>query len=231
MTHGSAVRCLAIETSGLSGSVAALEGDRLLAEHALDPRQRSARSLAPAMRDLLTSVGWRPADVQVVAVGLGPGSFTGLRVGVTTAKTFAYAVGSQIVGANTLDAVARGTPATCPNLSAVLDAQREELFARDFVRNALGAWRPVGETRIVPVDAWLAGLASGWMVSGPGWAKHAVRLPPGVNVAAPEHWQPMAGAIGRLALERHVGGHGDDLWSLVPRYYRPSAAEEKRSRP
>ncbi|MEX0712672.1 MAG: tRNA (adenosine(37)-N6)-threonylcarbamoyltransferase complex dimerization subunit type 1 TsaB, partial [Pirellulales bacterium] len=91
------MRILALETSGKSGSVAVLRGDVLLAEEPLEPSQRSAQSLAPAMRQLLEAVAWTPRDVQLVAVTLGPGSFTGLRVGVTTAKTFAYAVGAVVV--------------------------------------------------------------------------------------------------------------------------------------
>ncbi len=104
-------RILALETSGTSGSVAALEGDRLLAEVSLAPSLRSARSLAPGIAKLLAEVGWKPRDVGIVAVTTGPGSFTGLRVGLTTAKSFAYAVGAQVLGINTLEVLAEQAPA------------------------------------------------------------------------------------------------------------------------
>ena len=65
----------------------------MLAEQPLDPTRRSAQTLAPAIATLLDAVEWRPADVELVAVATGPGSFTGLRIGVTTAKAFAYAAG------------------------------------------------------------------------------------------------------------------------------------------
>src|SRR5690242_11366028 len=103
--------------------------DKLLAEIELNPSLRSASSLAPAMKELLARAEWRPTDVQLTAVTVGPGSFTGLRIGVTTAKTFAYAVGSAVVGVNTLEAVARRAAAeTRQRLSAVLDAGRGQLF-------------------------------------------------------------------------------------------------------
>jgi len=89
------VRILALETSDTAGSAALLDGERLLAEKLLAQGQRSARALAPAVRELLTDAGWQPKDVELVAVTVGPGSFTGLRVGVTTAKAFAYAAGSM----------------------------------------------------------------------------------------------------------------------------------------
>src|SRR5688572_13194474 len=80
------MRLLALETSGMSGSVAVLEppGPPLVVP--LEPSQRSARALAPAVHEALTRAGWKPSDVEVVAVTSGPGSFTGLRIGVTTAK-------------------------------------------------------------------------------------------------------------------------------------------------
>jgi len=90
-----AVRILALETTEMAGSLAAMHDGKLLAELELDPRQRTAQSLAPGMKTLLAKVAWRPADVELVAVTIGPGSFTGLRLGITTAKTFAYALGAE----------------------------------------------------------------------------------------------------------------------------------------
>src|SRR5258707_1343424 len=132
------MKILALETSGTAGSVAALEGEQLLKTAALDPVQRTARTLAPAIRDLLKQVGWRPADVQLVAVTAGPGSFTGLRLGVTTAKTFAYAVGCQVLGVNTLEVIASQSPPECSLLEVVLDAQRQQLFAAALDRGPSG---------------------------------------------------------------------------------------------
>ena len=78
---------LALETSGKSGTVAALSEGLVLHERPLAPHQRSAQSLAPALFACLNEVAWQPQQVDLVAVTTGPGSFTGLRVGVTTAKT------------------------------------------------------------------------------------------------------------------------------------------------
>ena len=89
------MRILALETTEMAGSLAAMHDRKLLAEIELDSKQRTAQSLAPGMKTLLAEAGWRPTDVELVAVTIGPGSFTGLRLGVTTAKTFAYAVGAD----------------------------------------------------------------------------------------------------------------------------------------
>ena len=220
-------RILALETSALAGSLAACAGGRRLDERTLEPTQRSAQSLAPALRDLLQTVGWKPRDVQVVAVAVGPGSFTGLRVGVTTAKTFAYAVGAGVIGVNTLDCIARQAPETVTRLSAVIDAQRQQLYARRYAREtASGVLVPVDEATIVEGSEWLAGLGEA-AVSGPGREKWQARLLSETTVIDRAQWSPRAATVGLLAFERWERGERDDVWGLKPLYLRKSAAEEK----
>lgn len=220
------VRLLALETSGTAGSVAAWEGDRLAAEISLPPAEKSARTLAPAMQQILRQAGWRPAEVQVVSVVVGPGSFTGLRVGVTTAKTFAYAVGADVIGVGTLDVIAHQSPPTAADLWVVIDAHRSEVFTGHY-RCVENAWQPAAPPTIAGIDGWLAGLAPGTLVSGPGLVKLAARLPNSVRAAAPELWTPRASTVARLAAQSYARGQRDDLWQLVPLYLRRSAAEEK----
>ncbi|MEX0978795.1 MAG: tRNA (adenosine(37)-N6)-threonylcarbamoyltransferase complex dimerization subunit type 1 TsaB, partial [Pirellulales bacterium] len=128
------MRILAIETVETTGSVALLEDDVLLAERQLDPQVRSAQSLAPGIADLLKESHLRAADVDLVAVASGPGSFTGLRIGVTTAKVFAYATNCQVIGVGTMIAIASRVPAEVSHFSVLLDARRGELFVADFFR-------------------------------------------------------------------------------------------------
>jgi tRNA threonylcarbamoyladenosine biosynthesis protein TsaB len=222
------MRTLALETSGMAGSLAALDASRVLEERTLDPAQKAARTLAPSIRELLRGVGWRPADVQLVAVAAGPGSFTGLRIGVTTAKAFAYAVGAQVLGVNTLEAVAFAVPPEAFPLRVVMDAQRRELFAATFARDEQGRVTFAAPTHIVAADDWLAGLRPGESVAGPGLERLAAALPPGVIALPRELWHPRAAAVGQLALEHHAAGRRDDVFQLTPNYFRKSAAEEKR---
>jgi tRNA threonylcarbamoyladenosine biosynthesis protein TsaB len=225
------MRTLALETSGPAGSVAALDGEQLLAAATLDPAQRTARVLAPAIRDVLRQVGWRPADVQLVAVTAGPGSFTGLRLGVTTAKTFAYAAGCEVLGVNTLEVIASQAPPECSPLEVVLDAQRQQLFAGTLARSPSGQLTWLSPTRIVDIEEWLAQWlaersASSW-TTGPLLEKIAHRLGPAVRPVDRPLWQPTAAAAGLLALRHYRAGRRDDVFQLVPQYFRRSAAEEK----
>lgn len=221
------MRILAIETVGLRGSVAALNDDEVLLERALDSRQRSAQSLAPGVRDLLAEVGWRPAEIELVAVAEGPGSFTGLRVGITTAKVFAWAANCPAIGVNTLEAIALQTPVRAGRLSVVLDAQRGELFAADFRRDPAGELSGVHTTRVEPRDTWLASLSPGDRVSGPGLEQVLEDLPAGIEVLSRDAWQPRAGTVGQLGFARREKATSASAFELVPRYYRATAAEEK----
>jgi len=222
-----ALRILALETSTLDASVAALEGDRVLGQTILDRTRRTAQSFAPAIDQQLRGVGWRPQDVQLVAVTLGPGSFTGLRVGVTAAKTLAYAVGAEVFGLNTLQVIAGQTPAACSRICAVLDAQRQQLFSADFRREGERLVE-TAPTRIEDNAPWLGRLTPEIAVTGPGLASLCNKLPPGVVVVDPACWTPRAATVGLAAWLQYQAGTRHDLWTLNPAYYRSSAAEEKK---
>lgn len=221
------MRILAIESSGSTGSVAALADGDPLSQLALDPAQRSARTLAPSIAQLLRQVGWKPRDVEVVAVGIGPGSFTGLRLGVMTAKAFAYAAGAKILGIGTLETIASRAPSSAANLAVAVDAQRGEVYRGNFTRNSSGELHPHGAVTIATVEHWLDSLTAAMTATGPALAKLHVRLPSSVAVAPPETWLPTAAAVGMLAARREARGAADDLWTLAPCYLRRSAAEEK----
>jgi tRNA threonylcarbamoyladenosine biosynthesis protein TsaB len=242
-SSGMSRRILALETSGRTGSVAAMQADRLLGQIVLPPEQRSSASLAPTIGRLLDEVGWQSPDVDLVAVTRGPGSFTGVRIGVTTAKAFAYAAGAEILGIDTLAVIAAQSasvtsdntdPSTAADpceIDCILDAQRGQLFAATFCcgRNAGSAgMETIRPAAVVDVDTWLAALLADRTVSGPGLARILPRLPQHVKVTPREVWQPMAEWVGRLAWQDWQTGRRDDVWQITPVYLRPSAAEEKR---
>ena len=222
------MRLLALETSGMSGSVATLASGGKPQVVRLPATERSARGLAPAVREAVRLAGWKPNDINVVAVTVGPGSFTGLRIGVTTAKTLAYAWKTDLVAVDTLDVLARQAPPTGDLLHAVLDAHRQELFAADFRRDAAGGWVRNGESRLITVETWLAALRPGDAVIGPVLGRLSARLPDSIVVASPEVCEPHAGTVAELAAEAYAAGRRDDVWQIVPWYGRLAAAEEKR---
>lgn len=217
---------LALETTERIASLAALDGPRVLCSSRLDPTRRSAQTLTTGIRLLLQEAGWKPTDIQLIGLTIGPGSFTGLRIGVTTAKTLAYVTGADVLGLNTLEVIASQASEKASPLWAVMDAQRSQVFAARFVRldDRFALNR---ETSIEDIEAWLAMLQPSESVSGPALTQLAGRLPSGTLVESSERWAPLAEHVGRLAFERYMAGERQNMWQLVPHYYRQSAAEEK----
>jgi tRNA threonylcarbamoyladenosine biosynthesis protein TsaB len=178
----------------------------------------------PTVAQVLKACHWHPVDIDVVCVTTGPGSFTGLRIGVTAAKTLAFAVNAQLVGVPTLAALAASVP-NCPGrLWTIMDAQRQELFTASFETIEITN-DPV--TRILDIDAWLSQLRAGDSVVGPPLAQLASNLPPGVSAVDAKFWQPQAKIVGELGYQLFLQGRTTDPVQLVPNYYRKSAAEEK----
>lgn len=225
---GTNLRILALETSLRHGSLAAINGSQstaqLLAEKHLPSEQRSAQSLLPTLAQLCGECGWLPGQIKLVCVATGPGSFTGLRIGVTAAKALAFAVGAELVGVHTLATLAASIAQPSGRMWAILDAQRQELFVANFTGNEI-PHSP--ETRILRNDEWLAELKPGDSVVGPPLRQLLSRLPPGVIAIDEGRWQPEAKFVGLLGYEMFRMGCTVDPMQLVPNYYRKSAAEEK----
>lgn len=161
-------KLLALETTDVSGSVALCEDGQIITRRFLCPERRSAQSLAPAIQSLLRDYDWKPTDVDVVAVALGPGSFTGLRVGVATGKMFAWAVNAHIIGVDALDAIVATIirsdsfkPEEPTILSVGMDAQRGDAAIRRYLvvprpdRKGLTALSLEGRFRVVAIEKWL----------------------------------------------------------------------------
>jgi tRNA threonylcarbamoyladenosine biosynthesis protein TsaB len=225
------MRILSLETTAITGGVALLEGEQLIAELILREDQRSAQSLAPAIQAAAQSAGWSLDTIQLIAIAVGPGSFTGLRVGITTAKILAFALGAEVLGLDTLRVLAAQAAEQFPgmNLHAALDAQRNEVFAATFAATATNHEATCTQaTHILSQADWLASLPAGEVVVGPVLRKLATQLPAGVVMADESRWNPQARTIGQLAYRDYLAGRREDLYQLAPQYHRLSYAEEKR---
>lgn len=221
-------KLLIIETSGHPGFVALAEDAAIRATRPLDRARRHARDLAPLIAELLSEQDWRPADIQAVLASRGPGSYTGLRVGLITAKTFAFATGCRLLGIDTFPALAlQADPA--PVVDIVADAQQDKVYLQRFQRG--GTAEPLHEIiplQILHVTEWLKLTTPEIWASGPGLALHRERLPGYVQLVAESLWQPRAESLLRLGSARLSRGEGDDWATLEPLYLRLSSAEEKK---
>src|SRR5690349_16550235 len=127
-------RALAIETSGRTGSIALVEGGAVVTEDEFPHGLQHAAEIIPRIDRLCRERGWTPVDLRELYVSAGPGSFTGLRIGVTLAKTLAFATGGKIVAVPTVSVLVRNAPPGAMHVMIVLDAKRDQIFTARFVR-------------------------------------------------------------------------------------------------
>lgn len=220
---------LALDTSTLQ-AVVAFAGDPAFADlrAALpDPALRHGRNLIPAIHDLLSDSGLRVRDLQAIGVGVGPGSYTGLRIGITAAKTFAYALSIPLLAIDSLEAIARSAPGAPASVCVVADAQRDDLYVADFRRLPSGALERIGPTRLLEFHAWREQLAPTTLVVGPGLARVPDGIRASLQLATPPVEYPAGLALLTLAHEALNAGRLADPPSLEPLYLRRSSAEEK----
>lgn len=220
---------LAIDTSTLISSIAIAVPGRILAELTLDTGKTHSEQLMPYIASILQQTNLTPATLQAVAVSIGPGSFTGLRIGLATAKALSYALKIPLLGIPTLTALAYNIYAPGATVVPLLDAQKRNVYY------ALYHWHEQqlatdSEAEVVAIDDLLTQLAARpepVIVMGEAaiiyqkqiTAYPQLSLPPANNNLA------RAGSVALLALERWRQNQVDDVETLEPLYIRRSAAE------
>ncbi len=190
---------------------------------------RHGRDLVPRIGDLLREANLTVMDLGAVAVGLGPGSYTGLRIGLTAARTLAYTAGAVLLGFDSLEGWARTAPPEASFVHVVADAQRGDVYAADFHRESvLEPLKLVLASRIEPLRSWSQRLDRQGLVVGPGLDSPRIRAAvPGtmqIRDARPDISRSLA--LLELARQLYAAGRRDDPWALEPNYLRRSAAEE-----
>jgi tRNA threonylcarbamoyladenosine biosynthesis protein TsaB len=215
---------LAIETSTAQGSIALVGSEGVLAERAAHVPGGHLEWLIPSVDEMLAAGGFGPRSVDGIAVSLGPGGFTGLRIGLATAAAWARAARRPLVGVRTLDVIAWGTGSRGLVLAA-LDARRGEISAALF-RLGVELRRLTPDVLIDPagLPACLGPMAEPVLIAGDALAVCGQAL---LDVLAPwgaaaprERWWPRAAVCGLLGRARLVRGEQDDPVGLVPAYAR-----------
>jgi tRNA threonylcarbamoyladenosine biosynthesis protein TsaB len=203
--------------------------------------------LAPMIKSVLDQTDQSMCNIDLIALSTGPGLFTGLRVGVVTAKSLAYATNAHLIGVNTLEVIAAQTAAQTvkegdefgsegvdegiESIRVVLNAQRQQLFCGHYQSDSKWNVCQVEPNQILDREIWLEQVSENDVVTGSGLKPivDTVRdLDRSVKVAPESTWNCNAGSVGKLAWRQFQSGKRDDLWKLQPFYFRPSAAEEKR---
>jgi len=250
---------LALDTSGPVGSVAVLVDDegaasansggvgnglRVLARRTIGHGMRHGVELFPAIEAALAEASRAAREIDVVAVGTGPGSYTGLRVGVTAARALAYAAGAELIGVPSCDALAESTPiwaeaqstasSSAPTsharnaiLAVVVDARVRAVYVALY-RAVEGVWTRDADPEILPPAEAAIRIPAGAFVIGDGPDAHADafaafrRVDESNDVGAP--------SVARLALALRARGERQKIDAVTPLYLRKTEAERKLAR-
>jgi tRNA threonylcarbamoyladenosine biosynthesis protein TsaB len=224
------MKILALETTEKFGSVALLDGGHVLDEIVLPKNRRSSQTLHPALKTLLDTSKIAPAEIDVIAIITGPGSFTGLRVGVTAAKVFAYTTGAKIIALDTFHTVASAAPPHTGVISVGVDAQRGEVVTAILRQTMDGHIETVRKPELITVADWWKHTEQydNVLFTGPALERWSEKTLSPLVLAEESDWFPKASIAGKLAFERILSEQLDDVWSLLPIYSRLSAAEERK---
>lgn len=223
-------RLLLLETSHRQGWVALAEGDRVLASLPLEEARRHARDLVPHTHRLLEDRAWKVRDLHGVVVSIGPGSYTGLRVGLMAAKTLAYAVGCAMLPLETFAILARQAPPEVDALHVLADAQQGKVYHQAFRRSSENFLVQASSLHVVAFEDWCGRVHEPTWVSGPALEALEERLPASARALPRGDRLPRPETAALLGLERWRRGDRADPLVVEPLYLRPSNAEENWER-
>lgn len=220
------MRLFCLDTSTLAGSIAILEDECVRAEVNINLGRKHTERLLPGMDWLFQELSIEPREMDAVAVGVGPGSFTGLRVGLATAKGLALSLSVPIVGISSLDALAWQVRFFPGKILALLDARKGQVFARFYEGG--DDFRPADDPMAIDPLELLEKIPVKTMLVGEGLRAYQdvfEKIRDKILIAGFEFDQPRAAVVGRLGLERLKRNESDSPDSLAPVYLRGSDAE------
>lgn len=223
------MKIIAVDTSTLSGSVALLEGDQVVAEWSLQSAQTHNRRLLKSIDFLLQQAGWTLTDADGFAVATGPGSFTGLRIGLSTVKTLAWSLTKPYVGISSLDALAAPLCFAPLPVCPVLDARKKEVYFAFYRSDQRGRQVLQGSYCVSKPDRLIEQIKEPTIFCGDGWLLYRDLLRKGLSELAVELPAPYhmirAAIVGALAMRKLLAGAAEDPMTSTPLYVRPSEAE------
>ncbi len=218
---------LAIETSSLVLSCALSEGDRLVAEWTVQRKLTHSEQLVPHMDAMLADAGVSKEEITAVACAVGPGSFTGLRIGLATAKTAARIWHVPLIGVDTTEALAWNLAGAQAYILPLLDAQRGNVYAALY--SAFETVREEVPIHVAPIDTVIAAASAheGPIIAvGESADVYKEKLiAAGIRLAPPQNRLCRAGSVAAAAVEKLLRGEISDPMTLVPNYIRRSEAE------
>jgi|688.fasta_scaffold17212_9 tRNA threonylcarbamoyladenosine biosynthesis protein TsaB len=223
----SEAKVLLLETSGSSGIVALGFGSNIVSHRVLEIAKRHVSDMAPAIAEMLKECGWEAKNLDAIATGIGPGSYTGLRIGLMSARTLAMMTGARLLGISTFEILAQHClDVGHAKVEIIADAQQDKIYAQHFENNN-SQLISASELKIVSTAEWVANRDISFAIAGPGVPKVIPLVPANQGMVVEQSGDINKESFLALALKKLFSHHSDDPLSLQPLYLRRSSAEEQ----
>lgn len=224
------MRILGIDTATYCGGIGLIDDDAVVAEYAFHRDETPSAQLVPSIEALLKEARLDLGGIDGMAISLGPGSFTGLRVGLSAVKGLALAIERPVAGVPTLDALAAQLPPTTAQICPIVDARKGEVYTALYKQGKNGNVEQLIPYQVLPPARLLEALPLQETVfvgdEVEVYGELIVERLGDKALFAPPHLRCLRGTtVAELGLRRLMHGEGDDIASLAPIYVRPSDAE------
>jgi tRNA threonylcarbamoyladenosine biosynthesis protein TsaB len=225
------LKVLSIDTSSVVATCAVLDEDKVLGEYSLSQDMTHSENLVPMIKEIMGGLNLKVSDIDIFAAAVGPGSFTGLRIGIATIKSLAHVVDKPVVGVSTLEALAFNIPCFSGILAPIIDARRNRVFSGIY------RWKNnklinIKEPSVVELDELISILQTydeKILFNGDGTLvykdKIMEKLNGKVSFSPISTNMPRASSIGELAIIKTKEGKTESYFELVPQYLRESQAQ------
>jgi len=221
------MKVLGIETSGLIGNIAVCDGNTVVGKKTYGKNFSHGKEIVSSLESIFNEINWEPNDIDLIAVSIGPGSYTGLRIGVTCAKTLAYGLQKPVIDVPTLDVLVENVKDNnakiiCP----VIDAKRKSVYACMYDRNKN---KRITDFLIISPDSLIDMLPDSALIFGDGIAPYKqIFAQKNLTIVEDEKLGIADAAnVARLGMEKYEQGMRCEINALTPLYLRKSEAEER----
>lgn len=227
------MKILAVDTSSETASVAVMEDEKLVGEYSINHKKTHSQKLMPMIMNIMGNLDLKPEDIDIYAVSSGPGSFTGLRIGVATIKALAYSTKKPVISVPTLDAFVYNVPTADSLICPMIDARNRQVYTAVYRFDGVFPSR-ITEYLAIPIEelaAILKDMNEKVVFLGDGSFIHRDFLSEKLGekslfVHSCAVLQ-RASSVARLALEKAKRGEVEDSFKITPFYLRKSQAEQQ----
>lgn len=224
------MRILGIDTSTMAASVAVIEDNQLVCEYTINTKKTHSQKLMPMIENMLKESDLNINDIDLIGICVGPGSFTGLRIGMATAKAIAHVNNIPIVGVTSLEMLAANMNLCDKKICSILDAQRNQVYTAKFeyIGNRLVQ---INDTDVLEIDKLINEISSSeddYILIGEAVYKYEEKLKDieNISIPSPSHNVTKASSLCSIALEKYNQGENiESCYTVNPMYIRKSQAE------